>query len=438
MLAMLGAALLQSLLLASTFDLKLQADAQVRGGYNQTPFITGIDSAPLLNATGNGTGSAQFNTVLTPAATFGIKTPRFNLTLGYQPRIFVDMASIATVAPTVFHRAALQLAWGRPQDWQVTGGADISVGGLDFGQAGQLAGEFSGSLRPGANSGALGYVSSSAFVKADDYIGTAWHLQSAQSVGRMSTPPVVSANYTQTSSGDLFTLQNGSTAPPLQSQARVDSKWLVGYRVNSSHELSVDVLGNITSFQSTATFLSLTPSVGWLSDVSMYDKLSITLGVMKYWTNPFPGRYLNPVYNVVGQLDYQHRFTDFGLPNLTGSMSIGETPYYDIIYGQIQPRGTASLALGYDFSREWKARLQVRDYTQLYWDGRRVRPLGKGRDKNVIVGNVEVNYVLSQNLDFKVGIFGLNRWIVPSGTLPYSQLREYYGFVSVTGTYDVD
>jgi hypothetical protein len=425
---------LHTALIGVPLDLKLEADLQLRGGYSQTPFITGPDSAPLLNVGGTGAGAPEFNTIVTPAVALTLKQANFLFSIGYQPRLFFDL--LAATAPSVFHGVNLAMTLGRSADWLLTVGANASVGGLNFGQAGQALNEFSGSLRPGTTSSALDFLSLAAYARVEHPLNADWKLSSIQTVSKISTPPASSSNFV---AGSVAALTVGGVAlPPLQNEVRLDSAYEATYRLNSFHAFRLDFLGTVASFQATATYLSLSPGVGWDGQVGKYDKLGLKAGVLKYWANPHPGRYLRPQYLITGGIAYEHSFASIDLPRLVGSLEITEQPYYDIIYGDIEPRGTVSAGLTYEVSRELKLRAQVRSYTQEYFTGTHFLPVPKQHDKYVLVGSTEVNYQYAKYLAFRGGLFGLDRSIVPSSTVPYTHVKEFYAYVSVKGTYDVD
>ena len=96
------------------------------------------------------------------------------------------------------------------------------------------------------------------------------------------------------------------------------------------------------------------------------------------------------------------------------------------------------LDMTYTFNRFVVATLQLRDYTQEYYNGKNWWPIKKGHDKNVLVLNMKMTYVYSRWLSYQGGVFGSNRWIEKSGTLPYNQLQDIYFFIGVTGQYDVE
>jgi hypothetical protein len=409
-------------------DLLIGVNAQLRGGYTQSPFVTGPDAAPLasLGGASNAAPSAEFDTIVTPALTFGINRSQLKFSLGYQPRLFYDI--LAATPASVYHGVTTNLALGKSETWLLTIGANLSVGGLDFGQAGLAVNQFSGSPTKGGSS-ALSFYSTTGYVRLEHPLSQHLKFTTTQTAGKLGTPPAGGTSYL---AGAAL-----STVPALQSQERLDSDWLFTYSVNPRHALRLGVLASLVTFPASGTYLSYWPGLGYEGQFGRTDKFAFRAGVFKYWTNRFPGVYLKPRYLITGAFTYEHNFGAINLPRLVLSAELTEQPYYDIVYGDVAPRATLNLALKNQFSRKFSGRVQLRDYSQAYFTGLRWLPIPKQRDKNVIVASAEVTYQFERWLGFTGGLYALNRWIQASATLPYTQLRDTYAYMGVQGTYDV-
>ena len=442
MSSLLSVLCLHAALLGNTVELKLTGDAQLRAGYTHTPYVGGTDGV-LLNAPVSSTGSAQTDLILTPGAELDWTVRNFKLVLGYAPRIFIDILNIATV-PTIFHKANLDLTLGRPESWQLGAGAAVSIGGIDTGQAGQASGgagnavgqSFAGALRPGssADAAALGFFNLSAYVKAETYFARAWKFTTTENVAKRDTPPQDASSFVN--SNGTVANPNAGLAPTtfLQSQQQAESINEFDYRINDQHHLLIDATFNATAFQAGNTYLSITPSVGWTAAFSKLTRFKLQGGVMRYWTSPYAGTLDKSQYMAVGEISVEHVFADWGLPRLSGRLSFTEGPYYDIIYGVLDPRGMATAELIYKFDRQWEGGLQLRDYTELYPN----HTVPVGHDKNVAIVSVNLKYKYSRWLSYQAGLYGLSRTMQPSQTQPSSQLYDIYGLVGITGSYDVE
>ncbi len=409
-------------------DLKLSVDAQMRGGYTQSPFITGPDAAPLasLGGAANSGPAATFSTVITPGLSLELNRRRLKFTVGYQPRIFYDV--LAAAPASIFHGVNLNLVQGTDASWLLTVGTNVSVGGLDFGQAGLALNQFAGSPAAGG-SAALDFFSATGFLRLARPLNKRWKVTATQTATKIGTPPSGGASFLAGASV--------STIPALQSQNRLDSDWLLAYRSSPRHATALQLLGTLVQYPATGTYLSLWPSLNHEGQVSRTDKWRARLGVFKFWTNPFVGIYLKPDYLITGSLTWEHTFAAINLPHLVLALELTEQPYYDIIYGTIAPRATFGATLNNNFSRKFSGRVQLRDYSQAYFTGRRWRDIPKQRDKNVLVVSTEVSYQYVRWLAFTGGLYYLNRWIQPSATVPYTQLRDMYAYVGVRGAYDL-
>lgn len=439
MTSFLSVLCLNAALLGSTVELKLTGNAQLRAGYTHTPYVGGADGV-LLNAPVTTQGSAQTDLILTPGVEFDWTYHNFKLRLGYAPRLFIDLLAISSV-PTVFHKANLDLSLGRANSWDLSAGAALSIGGLDTGQAAggapsatAVSQSFVGSLRPGstADSAALGFFNLSAYAKGETNFARSWKFTSLENLAKRDTPPQDAS--TVLGSGRAVNPNEGGGITFLQSQQTAESKNTFDYRINDQHHLLIDILFNVTYFQNAETYASITPTLGWDAAFSKLTRFRLVAGLMRYWTSPYPGRLNQSQYLVVGTISVDHVFADWGMPRLTGRLSITEGPYYDIIYGVLDPRGTLNAELAYKFDRDFEGALQVRYYTELY--PKHVVPVG--HDKNVAIVSVNLKYRYSRWLSYQAGLYGLARDMQTSHTQTDNTLYDVYGLVGVTGNYDVD
>ena len=427
---------LHSAMLASPAELQLKGEVQLRSGYSHSPFAASPDAAPLLNAPVNQASSYTAYVIASPGAELRLRGRGVRFQLTYSPRLFISLQEVTSTAPTVFHAANFLLTLGQPHDWLVTIGGSVSAGGIDYGQGGQVLREFVGAVRAGTGTPPLSTFTLGAFVGAERSLGRAWKFSTLESVNKFGSP----TTSTQAAQPLPTTDPNVVAAAPisLQSMQRAETRNTLTYRIDSEQSVMVGADASFVEFPGINTYLGVTPSLGWQGGIGKLTDLTLKIGVMKYWINPAANHYAQVRYMSVFEASVQRSFADVGLPRLSGRLSVAEGPYYDIIFGQLFPRGTATASATYAFSQKLEGRVELRDYTEAYFDGSRFVPIQKGRDKNVAILTTQLKYKYSPWLSYTGGIFGINRWIEPSAAVPYTSLQEVYLFLGVTGTYDVE
>ncbi len=403
---------------------------QFLGGYSHSPVITGPDSAPLLNLQPLAAGQYQYNLILTPGLTFRTKARNFTLELAYTPRIYLDLTQISAT-PTVFNILGGRLILGKPADYLLTLTPTLSLGGIGASGLGTLSTAVSPATvasKPGTTNTANGsYASAAVQARLDHPINRGWAWDSVALASLLMTPEqFVDTSGTINANGAL-----------VQSLTRGDwlNEW--HYRINSENFIIYTAQLGWVDF-TTASYSTVLASVGWDGQLSKATQLHTRVGLMEYWTGNFARQYNLRSSLAILEVGLTHTFTDWGLPRMRGGVSAIVGPYVDIVFGTLEPRTTIQADLAYEFNRSLTGTLQLRDYTEEYFNGKSWRPVPVGHDKNVAIVQAQLKYKYKSWLSYSLGAYSLLRWLVPSNTDPTQQVQDYFVFVGAEGAYDLE
>lgn len=410
---------------------RLGLGTQVLGGYSRSPVITGPDSAPLLNLTPLAQGQYSYNLILSPGLTFHTQMRDFAFELAYTPRLYLDLQQLSNT-PTFFNILGARIIAGRPQDWLLTVTPTLSLGGIGAGGIGSAVGTtFTGAAgKPGtdATTSNGSYASANIAVRLDHPFNRDWRFSTTELGSYMRTP----------GGGDTTDGTIAASGSLVQSTRRAESLNELHYRINSESELLYTGQVGWLEFPATASYASVLLSMGWDNQLSKRTKLHTRLGLMEYFTGAVPRQYNQHHFLGVLELGIEHTFSDWGLPRLRGGLAFAEGPYIDIVFGRLEPRATLTADVAYDFTHLLTGTLQVRDYTEEYFDGTRFTVIPLGHDKNVTIASAQLKYKYKSWLSYQGGLYSIFRWLVPTATDPTSQIQEYFFFVGAEGAYDLE
>lgn len=405
-------------MLGMRFDYQVDMRQQTRAGTIRVPGTPVVPDYSTLDF------------ISTPGAQVTLRTPDMRLMLRYSPQIVVRWPTVQLTGPMVLHRANLTFQLGRESDWLFSSAASLTIGQLDLANASALVQEFNGVLGPGSGAQVAKYFGLNGFVKLQKQVGRAWTFSTQESAGFLDTPPGSNAGYFTGSPGLDF-----ESNVALKRQLTATSKNEIDYKISSRQTLQFTTALSLVSFPATATYLGISPTLGWQAQISKMTRLTAKGGFLKYWANPHPGIYLVPRYLGIAELAADRSFADIGLPRLHGRLAVGVVPYYDLVLGKVVPRGSATAEAAYEISRKLQISTGFRWYTANYYDGKNWVRVAPGRVRNIAMTDVRVKYKYSSFLDVEAGTIGSVRWFVPTHTSPYLMQEEGYVFLGVTGTW---
>ena len=391
-------------------------------GESHSPFLTGPDSAPLLNTGLTQEAQNTYNLVVTPSGEVRWRARSQEYALSYGPRLFLNMAQLDT-SPTIYHIISARALVGRADRVLLTLNPSLTIGGLDLGGAGSPAGSlYSGSTRPGT----VGGIPSS-------YV-------SANLQGKIEVPL---ARRLRLSSLELFAIARSPENPELPATPQglpIAGNLLYNMtRFDSLNELIVPGGGGTwrlqlapgwTNFPATRSYVTLLPAVAWQRPVGRGGTLNARLGAFLYRTGVLPGLFTYSQATAIVEAGITQSLAALGLPRLRGGLSLVMGPYWDPLYGLIEPRTTLTGNLSYDWTRFLSTQLQVRYYTGRYFNFY-VPP---GHDLDVVISTLTLRGQLSRFVSAQLGGYTINRRLVPSRTDVTDSANDYFVFLGLDGT----
>lgn len=420
-MTLLAALLLANHALVSRMAYQLDLRELTRGGDTYTP----------TNAPSNVQGGTM---IVTPGAQItGAFVHNQKLQLRYAPQLLFTLPGITNQPPAVFHSLKGSYGIGDPLGTRFTLTTNFTLGQIDGATAGALLGDFGGFMGAAPTGSQADYVSVSVKAKLEHSWGRHWHASTQETVGELS------------SGGSGVSAFEGSvaTAPSqllvaLQTQFSAYSKNELEYKINPNRSLVWNLQLSDVSFPLTSSYLGVMPQMGGKAGFDDGSRVDVKLGAFCYWSNPFPHVFsrLNalPGINIIAE----HPFTNQGLPRLRTRLTFGIGPYYDLFFGEQQPRTQLVLEATYDFTHQWQARASFKYYTSSYYNFKEWVYVGPGRTKELAMLRLGLKYKYSKWLAFDGGMYTDERWYHASAEQSYPFIRELYFLLGAKVNLQVD
>ena len=376
-----------------------------------------------------------YDNLVRPALQVDLKARRATLQGIYQPQFlfripFPSTPNSGFAHPIIYHRLTLRGSLGSVDDFFLSGTAFFSMGTVDLANVGNVTGdeEFGTTILPPSGTAVASLYTLRGNARVEKTIGHNWRAVVTELVSDIHSR----ANSLISEVNPGFDVGSPGVPVSVKTQLRSESLASLQREFPDASRLSFNFGLTALNFPAQSAYIGLSPSLGYSRRLGALTNLTLRGGAMKYWGNPFPGRYLTPHYIPIAEVTLSRQFSDLGLPRLTGQAQFTMAPFYDLLFGLLWPR-TQLILLGiYDFSRDLKLSNTVRAYTYEYFDGSRWIPLQKGRYKYVTQLESRLRYTQSKLLTFEAGVRLTDRYLVPSNTQRQAHRQEIFVFAGVT------
>jgi hypothetical protein len=327
--------------------------------------------------------------------------------------------------PQVVHRLNATYAIGNPKDLRLSSGANMTQGQLDPLVGLQTVPGLGNLVAQQPGTAPIGLTQITAFMEISKQLNTFWRISSRQTVNYVATNGSQASQFFQTG----VDAPTGSVPQIAQTSRQFITKEAAEYKATETQSLEFGVSLSAVAMSNVGTYLGINPQVTWKNRLSELTDLTLAGGIYKYWLNPYPGVYDAPRYLPTGEISLQHKFADWGIPRLQGLLSVRSAPFFNVFQGYMMPRVQARAELRYAFTPNVTGNVSAREvlYDMPGYDLRR------GSQKNMIIGNIGVNYNYSRALSFNLGGYSSLWSYEPSSTLQYDTLRQVYFVLSIRG-----
>lgn len=436
------AALLVSCHAGAHLDWQLAGRGQVRGGLINTPsqrLSSGTSSLTQPNV-------VNFSASLMPSAQLhGTFADEQDLLVRYQPRLYDSLryTPAGGGAPSqadwtgfaAMHRVLLTYRAGNERQLAFNTQLNFQVGRQDVGDPENLdqtdLGNVSDAgLLPGRLGTLFNYTNLMGIFALKHRPSRYLRISTQETLGLMQYRTGQSLGY-------FAAMPNlrGGTGAGLETQFRLYVRTELEYLLDSRSSLFADLDLTNVSYHQTASFPAFNPSVGYGTSYAGPGRLKVQAGFLKYWVNPLPGIYERPGYFPTLNLTLSQTFSQIGLPKLTANVLLGLAPYYNILFGNLEPRSTVTVQLNYALTRELSLMGTFRGLSSKYHNLRRWNTLQRGHQRNYILASVAMRYNWRNLLDFNFSVYGSTQSYQYSATVPYTQMRSVYVITSLQGTW---
>jgi hypothetical protein len=360
-----------------------------------------------------------------------------DLLIHYQPQLMDTYRSNGATTGTggawggwtVLHRGVLTYGAGNPHRLRSTVALNLALGKLDTVNADVLVAQ-SGIL-PGTTGSIINYTNINLAIGVERIIDRKWHLTTQETIGLIEFPGASTTANFENNPGMTPAPGGGSS-----NQLKAASKNQVSYEFTERESANFTLELSDVSYEDTATYLGITPSLGYANAWTSLSAWTVRVGAMRYWTNPFPGIVERSKWLAVLQLTLDHTFTDWGLPRLKGHLALSVLPFYNLQFSNLEPRTTILGQLSYQFSQKWSGTGSIRAFTSEYWDFHQLQRLERGHPRNIGIVSVSMRYSPVRWLAVDMGGYVSERSFVPGVQQPYSLMQEFYALLGLTGTWD--
>lgn len=329
---------------------------------------------------------------------------------------------------TTLQRVLMTYKVGEEHDLEFYGQANLSAGKLDTGNPDALVTE-SGFL-PGALGQTVSYLNASAILQFKKRFNRNLRLLSIETLGIVQY---------QISGGTGFFSQmpetGGTNTVGQQSQLRLIAHQELEYILNSRHSAFVGFDYSDVSYQQTASFPGITPTIGYGLRAAGPTQLKVRAGFIRYWTNPFPGIWEKPGMLPVADLAVSHTFTSWHLSKLRGNALIGIAPYYNLLFSSLEPRTTVMGQLTYSANRSLDVLATFRFLSSRYYNLKRWNQLQHGHPRDIVMGSVGLRYHYKKYLQIDLTGYATSQTYEASTTQGYTMLRQFYALLGVQGSW---
>ncbi len=405
----------------------LRLGLQLIGGESRSPFLTGPEGAPLLNTELTAQAQSTYNLVVTPNGELRWRARAQEHALSYGPRLFLNLKRPDT-APTVYHILSARSLWGRPTGVVVALTPTVTIGGLDLGGTGTGSTAtpgalYSGSTRPGSINGIpSNYLSLNLSGRVELPVVRGLRLSSTELFSAARSPVRPSLPQTPqelpTAGGSLLNM------------TRLDSLNELLYRAPAGGAWRGQLALGWANFPATRSYLSLLPGVAWERGLSRGGRLFGRLGALIYRSGKLPGHFEDTDAIAVVEAGISHSLASLGLPRLRGGAALALGPYYDLVFGLVEPRTTVTLDAAYDWTRLLSTSVQARYYTERY-PGHLVPPR---HDRDVVIVTATARGKFTPWMSGQLGGYTITRRRNPSRTDTTDGSNDYFFFVGLDGT----
>ena len=408
----------------------VRAGLQFIGGQSHSPYLTGPEGAPLLNAALTEEAQSTYNLVVTPNGELIWRARAQEYVLSYGPRLFINLKQPDS-APTVYHIVSARAVWGRPNGVLVALTPTVTIGGLDLGGTGTGTSTatsplFSGSTRPGSINGIpSNYLSLNLSGKIELPVGRSLRLSSTELFAATRSPARPSLPQTPqelpTSGGGLLNM------------TRFDSLNELIYRAPGGSLWRGQLALGWANFPATRSYISLLPAVAWERSLSRSGRVFGRLGAMVYRTGYLPGLFETTQAIAVVEAGISHTLAAWGLPKLRGGAAMSVGPYYDPIFGLVEPRISTTVDAAYDWTRAISTSVQARYYSERYID--HIIPPRHYLDVVMVTATLRGKF--TPWLSGQIGGYNIVRTRVATRTDTTGGSNDYFFFAGLDGTLSI-
>ena len=383
-----------------------------------------------------------YDNLLRPAGQLDFKLRQVTLQAIYQPQFLFRMQfpqppNTGPTHPIIYHRFTLRGTAGSIDNFYASGTAFLSLGSIDLANADNetdATSEFGSTIVPPSASAIATFYTLRGNGRVEKTLGHDWRFIITELLSDIHSQ----SNSLISSLNPGFDTGRPNAPVSLKTQLRSETLNTFERKYPDDSRLLLNLGLTALNFPAQSAYIGVSPSVGVNRPLGPLTTMTLRGGAMKYWGNPYPGRYLTPRYIPIADLMLNKRFTDFGLPRLTGQVHFTMAPFYDLLFGLLWPRTQLMLLGMYEFTRDLRLSANVRAYTYEYFDGNHWVPLQKGRYKYVTQAELRLRYVQSKALTFESGVRMTDRFLVPSNTQPQSHRQGFFVFAGVTAALVVD
>jgi hypothetical protein len=404
-------------------DWQLAVQEQVRAGDSYTPGVAGSQTISLAE-------------IVAPSGQAHLTFNRANqdLLVRYQPR-FLDTLQILPggggsqwTGWSQMHRALVQYAVGNERDVALKAAINFTAGKLDVSDPDGLV-EQSGFL-PGRLGTLVNYTNINGTFALTHKVGRSLRLTSTEMLGMVQYPANPGIGY--------FRYAPNVTAVDVQgneTQLRIGSKNSGEIIFNKHDSLFLEAEFLDVSYQETASYPAVMPSVGYSHQFSSLSRIRLDGGAMKYWTNPVPGIIKSPRYLPIANLVFDHSFVTWGAPHWTTHVTAGVKPYFNLQYSSLEPRTTLMWQLAWAATRSFSVLGSARLLSSKFGGFTQWQKLPGGHPKNIFLLNLGVHYNYRDILVVDANAYASDQSYEASATQPYTQLRQVYVLLGLRGTW---
>lgn len=329
---------------------------------------------------------------------------------------------------TTLQRVLLTYKVGEEHQLEFYGQANLSAGKLDTGNPDALVTE-SGFL-PAALGQLVTYLNANAVLQFKKRFGRSFRFLSIETLGLIQ--------YSISGGTGFFSQMpevGGGNSQGTQSQLRLIAHQELEYLLSSRHSLFAGLDYSDVSYQQTASFPGISPTVGYGYQTLGSTKLKARAGFIRYWTNPFPGVWEKPGTLPVADVTVSHVFTDWHLPKLKANALVGIAPYYNLLFSSLEPRVTVLGQLSYAATRSLDVTGTFRFLSSRYYNFKRFNQLQHGHPRNIVLGSLGLRYHWKTYLQVDLTGYASEQTYEASTTQGYTTLRQFYALLGLQGSW---